>query len=250
MPPKSNMTSDLIIALQDSRFLDALGSIIEAKLHPWLETLTELKADNPKKSAEISQLQNDLQAATSRIAALETAAAASRIEALETYTRRDNLLITGLPIDSYAEAGVTNTNAEAAPSQSVEQSVLKVFNEKLGVPITSADISVAHRLKKRNPTDSRPPVTIVRFTNRKAREAVYGARRQLKNDRSARIFINEDLNKSTADLFHKARQLVRQRLLHSTWTSSCAVYVKDTGDPNCRPRKVSSLGDLPRGSNG
>jgi hypothetical protein len=43
-------------------------------------------------------------------------------------------------------------------------------------------------------------MTLVRFTNRKAREAVYGARRQLKYNKD-KIFVNEDLPKTTAELF-------------------------------------------------
>lgn len=239
MPPKLSTADDLIIALRDPRVMDALAGIFEAKLQPLIESVTQLKIDNELKSKQIAKLQGDLQSAS------------ARIESLESYTRRDNLLITGLPMESYAEA--TATNAESEPSLATEQAVLKLFNEQLGVQISSADISIAHRLKKRHSTntrsvDTRPPVTIVRFTTRKAREAVYNARRQLKGN-STPIFINEDLSKSTAELFHQARQLVRAKVLHSTWTSSCMVYIRDTGEPSCRPRKIMSLGELPRASN-
>jgi hypothetical protein len=239
----ANLADDLIIALRDPRVLDAFAVVLDTKLQPLLDSIAELKADNASKDARISKLQQDLQSAD------------ARLNALECYTRRNNLLITGLPVQSFAEAAaVENSNTEPESSLAVEQSVLKLFNEQLGVPVTSSDISVAHRLKKRSRTDTRPPVTIVKFANRKAREAVYAARRQLKRDNNEpvttaappAIFINEDLNRSTADLFHQARQLVRQKVIHSTWTSSCSVYIRVTGDPTCRPRKINSPGELPR----
>jgi len=108
------------------------------------------------------------------------------MEALESYSRRDNLLIAGLPVESYAEEANAGSGGET--SQAEEQSVLQLCNEKLGVNISSADMSVAHRLTKRRQTDVSPPV---RFTSRIARNAVYAARRHLKNN--VTIYISEDL---------------------------------------------------------
>jgi len=165
------------------------------------------------------------------------------MEALESYSRRDNLLITSLPVESYAEAANAGSDGEA--SQAVEQSVLQLCNEKLGVSISSADIYVSHRIKKRRQTDASRPVTIVRFTSRKARDAVYAARRHLKNN-VVPIYINEDLTKLTAELFHEARKLVKQKILNSAWTTAGTVYIRETGEPNCRPRKIISTSELPR----
>ena len=232
MPPKSHTVDDLIIALNDQRVLDALAKVFESKLQPLIKSIADLQADNERKTQQISKLQADLQSAS------------ARIEALDSYTRRENLLITGLPVASYAEASATGAS-DAETNQAVENSVIKLCNEKLGVNISASDISTTHRLKKHRQTDAGPPITIVRFANRKTREAVYAARRNLKNNPTP-IYINEDLTKSTAELFHEARRLVKQRAIHSAWTASCAVYIRDSGEPNCRPRKISSLGELPR----
>lgn len=234
MAKKQQTVEDLIIALRDPRVLDALAGVFEAKL---LSVVDELKKDNERKASQITKLQGDLQSAT------------SRIEALETYTRRDNLLITGLPVETFAEAASTHGAEETSPrgaehNLTVERSVLKLFNEQLGVAIKPSDISIAHRLRTRSNIPG-PPTTIVRFTNRKARETVYAARRNLRNA-PTRIYVNEDLSKTTADLFRQARQLVRTKCIHSAWTSSCAVYIKESGDPNCRPRKISTVADLPQ----
>jgi len=170
MPPKSSITDELVSALCDPRVTETLANLIESKLQPLIDTITELKSENERKAATILKL-------------------TTRVEELETYTRRDNLLNdlpNCLPVDSYAEAAavptvttrITDSNSE--PSECVERSVLNLFNHQLHLQIQPNDIPITHRLKKRNVSDAGPPVTMVRFTNRKAREAVYKARRQLR----------------------------------------------------------------------
>jgi len=211
-PKQHQLVDELIIALRDPRVLDALASVLESKMQT---VVAELIQENEKQSVRIAQLECKLQAAT------------DRVEALEAYSRRDNLIITGLPAGNYVEAVVTeNTNREESPglpNTSVERSVLKLFNEQLGVSVQPTDISVAHRLKRQG--DS-APTTLVKFTNRKAREAVYAARRKLREYHQMRVYINEDLNKNTADLFRKAHQLVRSKVIFSTWTAACTVFIK------------------------
>ena len=114
MAPKTNLTEELIIARRDQWVQDALADIFETKLQPLLGAIAELQADNTRKSQQISKLQEDLQSA------------ATRIEALEIHNRRDNLLITGLHISSYADA--VGSDAETENSQALEQSVLQLFN--------------------------------------------------------------------------------------------------------------------------
>ena len=230
MPPKPIVADDLIIALRDARVIEALGNIFETKL---LSVVAELKEDNVRKTDQIKKLQHDLQSAT------------TRIEALESYTRRDNLLISGLAPGTFAEAAATE-NPDDIPrvesSDAVELNVLKLFNEQLGVPVKPSDISIAHRLPKR-PNVPGPSTVMVRFANRRTREAVYPARRNLRSFLKA-IYINEDLNKSTTELFRQARQLVKSRQIGKAWTAGCVVYIKEA-DPRSRPKRVLQLSDLP-----
>jgi hypothetical protein len=126
MPLKQNTADDLIIALRDPRVLEAIAGIFQSKLQPLINSITELKEESARKSSQIIKLQSDLQSMSSRVVALES------------YTRRDNLLITGIPANSYAEASATADAEESQPSQSVEQSVLNLFNQQLASPSSQA----------------------------------------------------------------------------------------------------------------
>ena len=131
MAPKTNLTKKLNIALRDQRVQD---DIFETKQQRLLGAIAKLQADNARKSKQISKLQEDLQST------------ATQIEAPEIHNRNDNLLITGLPISSYAKA--VGSSAESEASQALEQSILQKFNQPLELPIKSTDIYIAHRLEK------------------------------------------------------------------------------------------------------
>jgi hypothetical protein len=237
MGPKKDSSStscvdDLISALRDERVLEAIGVLFENKLHGLIESVNELKRDNDRNKANVIRLQSELDKANARIAALDS------------YSRSDNLIITGLPFTTSSEVASVPHDHSTTPTSTnlaTEKAVLQLC-ESLHLPITSADISITHRLKKSN-SGSNPAPVVVRFTNRKARDAVYSARRLLKN-RSDRIFINEDLTKPVAELFHEARQLVKSKKLFSSWTSGGSLFIKTSQSTEDRPKKISTLNEL------
>ena len=105
---------------------------------------------------------------------------------MENFTRLDNLIITGLPLIDYSDAASTSANRDAVEtSASTERAVLNFFNTTLNVPVESKDISIAHRLKS-TAAQSLPNI-IVRFSNRKARNDVYAARRRLQRSERRHI---------------------------------------------------------------
>ena len=84
-------------------------------------------------------------------------------------------------------------------------------------------ISVAHRLaKKTNATTTnsnyqQKSAVIVRFSSRGVRDAVYAARKSLKDHQPA-VYINEDLTEKNQKLFKLSREAVRNHKFISTWT--------------------------------
>jgi len=232
MAPKAEVSVEsLIAALSNQKVIEALSKsfqpVIQAAIDNALQKFnTELK----KRDELISKLQQDILVAE------------NKIDSLEGYNRRDNLLISGLPVTSFAEAAsvASTRNNELESSAQTEVAVLELFNQQLGVPIVKQDISIAHRLK---PNRQGPPVVIVRFTSRRARESVFAARRQLRNNRTP-IYINEDLSKKTAELFKQTRQMVKAKRIHSTWTHGGTVYVKVSGEPSCKPKRLDDIREL------
>lgn len=234
MPPKTDAVEDFVRALSDKRVQDLIGDIVAGRLRDCLAEIDCLKRENVENKRQIDVLTKNLTDAN------------TKIDALEAYNRRDNIIISGLPVASYAESATANDQSgrggEEEHAAETERSVLALCQE-LQVPLSPADISIAHRLqKKRN--NQGPAAIIVRFTNRKAREMVYAARHKLKHRHGVPVYINEDLTKPTAELFARARKLVKDRVIYSAWTSGGVVNIRKTSDPSCRPCRVLSTSDL------
>jgi len=240
MPPKRDSTTavdELISALSDKRVIEAIAGILDEKLNKMMQAVVDLTDKNRRMTDDIAELKNELKAAN------------QKIEYLEGHNRLDNLIIAGLPVSNYAEAAAVSTSNDENPESSAvtESAVLQFVNNKLNVPVTPHDISFVHRLKSK-PHERAPPNVIVRFTNRKARNAVFAARRQLRatptapSENTQKIYINEDLTKNTAELYRRVRQLVKQKRLFRCWTAGGVVFVKKTAEG--QPMKLSVSSDL------
>lgn len=59
-----------------------------------------------------------------------------------------------------------------------------------------------------------------------------------------RIYINELLSKSTATLFAKVRQRVKDGLFAKAWTANGIIRVVLANNPQARPRKLYTDGDF------
>ena len=238
MESSKSLAEELVKALQDDHVRAMIGGLFEDKLRDLLETVSYLKAENEQKTAEITHLTTELSAAQ------------AKIDELEAYNRRENLVIAGLPLVNMAEAASTEAEPGVAPrrddfehSETTEKIVINLCRETLKVPITAADISVAHRLK-RNTEKRGPPAVIVRFTNRKARDAVYAARYVLRNIGQP-IFINEDLTATASSLFFQARKLVTSKRIYKAWTYRGMVFIKEFNSTASKAKLVRSAADLP-----
>ncbi|CAL8378735.1 unnamed protein product [Boreogadus saida] len=128
----------------------------------------------------------------------------NRVDDLEQYSRMNDLIISGLRTKhrSYARA--------AAASE--------------GISVDSGDIEACHTLHSKNKTVA--PAIIIRFTNRKNKQAIIRQGRKLKG---TDVYINENLTKKNADVARKARILRKQNKIQATWTSNCKVFIKLNG---------------------
>ena len=74
---------------------------------------------------------------------------------------------------------------------------------------------------------------MVKFIGYRSRERLFKARKLLKNHLTLKkVYINEDLTKTTNELAYKARQLKRSGAIAETFTSDCKVFVKKFAGSN------------------
>jgi len=184
-----------------------------------------LRSSLETQSNTVDQLNRQAENLQSSLVKAET-----RLELLETYTRVDNVIIKGLPELSAEAAAAEQVGNGPSSSESTLKCVLDFFRNQLGLSTTPADISIAHRMPKGKFEKVRP--TIVRFTNRRMRDTVYKARKQLRLCQVQRspIYINEHLTKHSEVLFSQCRKLWKEKVISGTWSWHGIIYAKKHTD--------------------
>lgn len=175
----------------------------------------------------IQSLQTANKEKEERIVGLET-----RVSELEQYTRKDDIIITGLQTrhESYARAtgGFDDTKGDGASQNErevLETRVLDFLKEK-AIPIESHEVSACHTLG-RGRQDGKP-VILMRLISRKAKDAIL---KNAKNLKGTGVYINEHLTKQNADIAKNARFLKKQNRIQNTWTRNCKIFIKTLGAP-------------------
>lgn len=186
-----------------------------------------------------------------------------KLHALESYSRRDNLVISGLPYSSYSEATTASLPSSSSIQQNddyrendaaTEAAVVDFCRGMLGVEISPNDISIAHRIpvraqqqQRRNNNNrsssaaSGPAPVLIRFANRKVRDRVYKARLLLKSN-GCRIYVNEHLTQETQKLLFEVRQKIASKQAFSCWTKNGSVFYKKSRDG--QPIHLSDITEL------
>jgi len=226
---KINIDS-LVAALTNDKVAEALSTVLKPliqlsidelvskRLTEVSEGLASLKAELRSKNEQVTQLSKQNAELKQTITNQ-----AHVIEQLEAYNRQDNLIIQGIP-SSYAQVATGASNSNSEHSSETEELVLNLCHSTLDVDIQPGDISICHRLPKGDRQDHAP--IIVRFTSRKARNAVLAARRKLRNESSRKVYINEHLTRHASKLFAAGRRLLKDKKIAQVWTKNGLVVVK------------------------
>lgn len=192
--------------------LNASVTVLRTEVTTRDESVNKLKGENVSLTAEVNKLKK-------------------QVDDLEQYGRRDNLIISGLPL-SYAEAATShdNDNLRETTEATIDK-VISLCREKLDCDIHQDDISVAHRL----PATGTQRSVIVKFTKRLVRDRIYRARTKLKDynkrcPKDSRIFINEDLSPMSRGLFSAAWRKQGSHGIESVWTVNCHVMMRQNGN--------------------
>ena len=184
---------------------------------------TAVDAAVAERNAEIKALKEEL------------AETRTQLNTLEQYSRRLCLDISGVP-----ESAGEDTDR------------LVIDTAKLaGVDISKADIDRSHRVGRTKP--GKPRTLVVRLASYTKREALYGARRQLREPRhfdgstvtaetARRVFVSDNLTRENHLILYTARQYRKEGKLHSAWSDVGKLKVRlREGGPTT---VIQSLADL------
>lgn len=247
-----------VTAVLDARVIEALVKTLTPILTATVEKclndkLSEFLKEHALLQNKVTVVENELASAKDEIRSLRT-----KIEALDAYTHRDNIIIHGLKIQSYSDAAsVRPQQSTTGPERNddvIEKAVVELFNN-MNVAVSPADISAAHRLSSPRMTSGQsggqqgpqastiPPPIIVRFISRRARDAVFASRKNLKQI-MPNVYINEHLTNENSALFRQGRLLCKAKKIHSCWTFNGSVYAKAT--EGGQSKRIGCLQDLPQ----
>lgn len=201
-PLAAELKDQIIIELKGqivSEIKSELKSLVATQVSLATQTLSDqiehLKLENESLKSEIKVSQNE-----SRTIKQDNTKLACDIDELDQYSRRMCLDIFNIPGDS------------GDPKEDVEHHLLSLA-AKVPLDITSADIDRCHRRGRYTMSKNRR--IIIKFTNSKARQRVWDARKQLGDG----IFVGETLTPYRENLAYQARQLTRgpERKLDRSW---------------------------------
>ena len=156
-------------------------------------------------------------------------------DTLEQYTRKFNVEVHGIP---------------ECEGENLADIIIKI-GQKISVDITSQDIDIVHRLRKKTPTTK--PI-IVRITSYRKKREFYQARFNLETTKiseiiasvqhevEAKIYINENLTQRRQELLAKARKMRKAKKLVRVWTADGKLFVRKTEES--RPVRISEDWDL------
>lgn len=214
-----------------------------AKKQDEIATLTlevrRLREENACKQKKIDTMENRIDSLENKIDSLE-----NKLDSLEQYSKRDNVIISGLRVNhkSYARAAVQNDDqkGESAPSDELNTLEDKVveFLESKKITVNKQTISGCHVIGKGHNTQ--PPKIIVRFVNRKEKTNLLKQGKKLKG---TNVYINEHLTKKNAQIAKHARELrkIKDGDVVDTWSRQCTVFIKMKDDSI---KKVTRLEDF------
>lgn len=206
--------------------LTRLCDAISAKLKVELKSIIsdEIKHQLSPLSTEIAQLKHENQTLKSEYDAL-----LKSVDDLDQYGRRMCLDVSGIPGDY----GIV--------TEDVESKLLTAFNTNPDAPLVCAsDIDRCHRKGKFTTGVNRK--CIVKFTNSKARDRVYSARKTF----GPGVYVMENITRRREHLAYEARRLTRDpdRKLSQTWIAGGQIHAKIVGSDH--KWKIRDLDDIER----
>lgn len=248
-----NLSEQLIEALRNKEVVEGLGKALEpivikivqqtvsTLLDAVNSSLKGILEDNKKLNEKVRVVAEENQAMKTRLSAAE-----SQLDNFERERRLNSIVIRGLPEGSYGErataAVITGEASSGTRHASVAETVIDMCRRDLNIQIQTQDVVEAFRMKP-GPKDNCRPV-LIKFANQRVRQELMSKKKVLR-EANRQIYFSDHLTKPIADMFAKARALVREKKLHAAWTYKGQLFVKRSPEPTARGSLVKSVNDLP-----
>ena len=139
----------------------------------------------------------------------------SRIEGQEQYSRRTSLRFHSIKVSVDERGNVKHPVY-------IDELILNVCNNKLGLDINLHDIGRSHIIGKVKDGKSQ---VIVRFISYRTRTKVHSNKKGLKNH-PEKHFITENITKYRTELVKQLAELKYNGLLYTYWTSDGRIFIK------------------------
>ena len=214
---------------------DALSGEIKALLLSFkemMDTNKQLAEDNKVLKQENQSLKEEMAKMRTEVFSLR-----ADFEGLNQYSRKQNLIIRGVPIQPNED-----------PKDSTNVAVMVI--SKLGINVSARDIEVSHRMAA--PKDSPFPKPIIaRFFDRKLTAHCTNRSREVKpsllslglgGTNKDKVIISEQLTTYTRGLLSEVKKLIDQKEILHAWCREGAVYVRSrTGETGFRVKGFQDL---------
>lgn len=239
-----SLSDNVIEALKQDDVAAAIGKvvgpIIQETVAKLLETinmnLKQLIDDNKKLADNVNALNEENKVLKARLSMVE-----GRVEVMERESRQNSIVIRGLPEKSYREVATATGGETETRHESVVSNVIEMCQQELNVTIEPEDIAEAFRMRA-GPKDKCRPV-LVKFSSPRIRQQVMVNKKNLRNS-NKNIYISEHLTKPVADMFAKARALVKEKKLFGAWSFKGQLYVKKSTEATARGVLIKSINEL------
>ena len=150
-----------------------------------------------------------------------------QIDAQEQYSRRNSILIYGIP--------ETQNNMETT---------IQFLANKMKIPYSIQDIDRIHRLGKKTIDATRPRPIICKFTSYRAR-ALFIHKRAILRKLHTPVYINENLTQKRATLFKAARKCVVSKNASKSWTRDGNIFLVTNDEQLIQ---IKEFNDIPIGT--
>ncbi|XP_070549384.1 uncharacterized protein [Ptychodera flava] len=197
--------------------MDTISAEVKTEIQDLKKSLSHLDDTVTGHDTKIQALENEVSTSKEEIRQLK-----DRMKDSDQYHRRYTVEIHGLHMEN-----------EIFENVSVE--ICKIA-QSIGVNVSVNDIDNCHPIPR---SSQGLPIHLVKFKSSHLANKLYVARaklRRVKNEeigispQSQRIYMNENLTKENAGIFHRARKLGKQQKWYSVWTKFGTTFVKKSKD--------------------